>query len=128
MRVDDDVKHRHRACSLSFPDFVEALTRVAFASSMPTDSQMKAVGAVNAHEYFENPLVFDAHDRRASAIGVESPTRPLGEKLQRLLELVRGRMAQTVGDADRDTASVGSMDTDVSFGTVGSYKHKTFMV
>lgn len=89
MNVADELRDEVRNQSLTFTDFLEALCRVADASSMPTGEDMEAAGASNAYEYFrhleqEGRLI----PRRASSDFTVPPSRPLAEKLERLLEII----------------------------------------
>lgn len=78
--------------------------------------QMESVGATNAFEYFDNPVVAAAHQRRESSVG-HAPTRPLAEKVTRLLELIKGRMRQRQARGGSGRYS----DTRSDGGSIASY-------
>ena len=83
--------------TISFIGFLEALGRIADSMSIPTDEDMKSIGAADILEYDKKLADVDAETSarlsqgRPSA-GFDAPkTRALHIKLDRLIRLVLGR-------------------------------------
>lgn len=89
MQVYDEVKHMSEWASLTSTDMLDALGRVAEAISVPTKEEMKDLDVSNAHAYFA-AVVGEGltHERRPSAEFGQPKTRPLAEKVARLLEMM----------------------------------------
>jgi len=105
MFVVDEIKSRNKYITLGFVDFLEAICRVADMVSIPTDSDVEAVGACNMLDYkrkVQSLALGSGGDaelarrlterRKSSDFGVQS-SRTLGEKLEKLISIIYGNIA-----------------------------------
>ena len=103
MTVVDDVACRKRAGELTFVDFLEALGRCADMRSVPTDADLGAYGlqaseiARYEHLLIEEGDTAKLDERRPSSEWGAPKTRPLAEKVFKLIALILGRL-----DKDQD--------------------------
>ena len=75
-------------------DFLEALVRVGTMCSMPDEEELRQYRVNDAYNFFERVAregSGKSRGRRASSVFGASHTRPIGVKVERVLELVRGR-------------------------------------
>ncbi|KAK3286756.1 hypothetical protein CYMTET_5707 [Cymbomonas tetramitiformis] len=92
MAVTDEIKHKVASQRLSYPDFTEALGRLADAFSPPTPEELEELGIVGrtpTYDYMFNMVKsadFRRFPRRPSHNPLADCTRPLQDKLRQLLE------------------------------------------
>lgn len=98
MLVPDELLQQGIWMTLSFTDFLEAVARCAEMISLPTTAELAYAGARDAFEFFEMVrLRRAALERRPSSAWDVPSSRPLAEKLTRMLELLLGRLDRTGG-------------------------------
>jgi len=99
MLVIDEVKSRHRAQTLSFVEFLEALCRLADMFSVPSDEDLAKHKAVNPIDWLIKLKALDMEEEdrlrkpRPSSAFLAPKTRSLQSKLDWLLKLMFGRLA-----------------------------------
>lgn len=110
MSVVDEIRHRNRAITLTFVDFLEALGRVADWISMPKmedldkfyDPELNPAESPSLlYEFYTKaPLVDQDRLRRASADYGKPRTRPLHVKLDQVIELMYYSLKAQFGGSD----------------------------
>ncbi|KAK3251875.1 hypothetical protein CYMTET_38797 [Cymbomonas tetramitiformis] len=110
MSVVDEIRHRNRAVSLTFVDFLEAVGRVADWISMPNpedlekfyDPELNPAGSPSLlYEFYTKaPTSEQERLRRASAEFGNTRTRPLHIKLSQVIEVMYYSLKAQFGGAD----------------------------
>ncbi|GMH86232.1 hypothetical protein TrST_g6890 [Triparma strigata] len=100
MVVCDEVKKRDRYISLQYVDFLEAISRVADTVSVPTDQDMRAVGAINICDFKLKQKSSGGDSKNQASLMTRRPSseflvasqRPLAEKLEKTICLIVGNI------------------------------------
>lgn len=91
-----------RAHSLSFLDFLEALSRVSDLMSPPPPEDLVAMGFSEAHDYYTQATStgYYCPDRASGAFDAQSFTRPLEAKIEQVLGMISENLFSKFGSKD----------------------------
>ena len=99
MTVKDEVVHRSKFTSLSWWEFIEALSRLADCTSLPTDEDLEQIAAQSMMDFelkldkLVDPEKKAKLRQRRNSAGMMTPkSRPMHEKFETFVGCMMGRL------------------------------------